>query len=57
MHDFLRQFRGLPVLREKCHLTRLASRLLENFNAPAPRGFLTAVDFPQVQHLPLDHLS
>ena len=53
MHHFVRQFRGLPILWEKCHLTPLALRLFENFDAPVPGGFLAVVDFPKVEHLPL----
>src|SRR6266699_2746465 len=53
MHHFLRQFRGLPILRKKYHLMPFAPRLFENFDASAPGSFLAVVDFPQVEHLPL----
>src|SRR5437899_12986202 len=53
MHHFMRQFRGLPILRKKYHLMPFAPRLFENFDASAPGSFLAVVDFPQVEHLPL----
>jgi diguanylate cyclase (GGDEF)-like protein len=55
MHGLLRQLRGFPVLRKQHHLTPLTARLVEHFDAPAPSRFLTVVDFPQVEYLPLHY--
>ncbi len=43
------------IFGEYCQLCRLGLSLLKHFDGFTSAGFLTIVDFPQIQDLPLDY--